>query len=66
MSYKVSYYTLALMPDDKVGNIKQEVSHVFTDLPISEIPAKLNEFLKPKDRVGVIEKIEDVKGECMF
>lgn len=65
MSYKVNYYTLAIMSDDKIGNIKQETGHVFTDTKIEDIPAKLNEHLKPKKRVGVIEKIEDMKGVCI-
>lgn len=61
MAYKVNYYTLAIMSDDRIGNIKQETGHVFTE----DIPAKLNEHLKAKKRVGVIEKIEDMKGICI-
>jgi len=65
MSYKVNYYTLAIMKDETLGNIKQEAGHVFTDYEIELIPEKLNEHLKPKKRIGVITKIEDVKGVCI-
>lgn len=65
MSYKVTYYTLAIMENGRAGNIKQSFGHVFTDKQIPEIPEALNAFLKASDRVGVIEKIEDVKGNCI-
>ena len=65
MSYKVSYYTLAIMNDGGYGNIKQETGHVFTDTEIKDIPEHLNKFLEPKKRIGVIEKIEDLKGKCI-
>lgn len=65
MSYKVNYYTLALMPDGKAGNIRQSAGHVFTDRDIADIPAALNEYLKIKEQVGIIEKIEKVGGACI-
>lgn len=65
MSYKVSYYTLALMGNKGIGNINQGSGHVFTDKSIMEIPDALNEYLKPKERVGVVSKIEDVGGDLL-
>ena len=65
MSYKVNYYTLAKMEDGRSGNIKQESSHFFTDSKIEDIPNVLNKYLEPKKRIGIIEKIEDVKGLCL-
>lgn len=65
MSYKVNYYTLAKMNDGKNGNIIQDTNHFFTDLKIEDIPKKLNEYLEPKKQIGVIEKIENVKGICL-
>lgn len=65
MSYKVNYYTLAKMSDGGTGNIKQETGHFFTDSVIETIPCVLANYLEPKKRVGVIEKIENVKGICL-
>lgn len=65
MSYKVNYYTLSIMEDSSIGNIKQGNGHFFTDAKIEKIPIILNDYLKPKKKIGVIEKIEDVKGICL-
>ncbi len=65
MSYKVNYYTLVKTEDGRTGNIKQESGHFFTDNKIEEIPKILNDYLEAKKRVGVVTKIEDVKGACI-
>lgn len=65
MSYKVNYYTLAKMGDGKIGNVQQDCGHFFTDSKIEDIPKKLNDYLEQKKLIGVIEKIEDVKGICL-
>ena len=65
MSYKVNYYTLAKMEDGRIGNIRQSTGHLFTDKEISEIPKALDDYLKKSNKVGVIEKIENVKGFCL-
>lgn len=65
MAYRVDYHTLAILPDGKIGNIRQESGHVYTDCKIEEIPAKLNEFLEQKKRVAVIQKVENVGGACI-
>jgi hypothetical protein len=65
MSYKVNYHTLAKMDDGRIGNILQDTDHFFTDLKIEDIPKKLNDYLEPKKQIGIIEKIEDVKGICL-
>lgn len=68
MSYKVNYYTLAILKDGTIGNILQYRGHVFTDLPIEKIPSSLDEMLGKGDKhkyVGVIENIEDVGGQCL-
>lgn len=65
MSYKVNYYTLAIMNDGRTGNIKQDTGHFFTDKPIEDIPTIINDKLMPKKQVAVVVKIEDVKGFCI-
>ena len=65
MSYKVNYYALAKMEDGRIGILKQVSGHFFTDSKIEEIPNILNKYLEPKKRIGIIEKIEDVKGLCL-
>ena len=65
MSYKVDYYTLSLMPDGEHGNIKQGAGTIYTDSPIETIPTILNDHLRKKKRVGIIENIKDVIGECI-
>lgn len=65
MSYKVQYHTLAKFEDGRVGNIRQSTDHIFTDNKIEDIPKALNEYLGHKQRVGVIDKIEDVGGVCV-
>lgn len=65
MSYKVDYYTLALMKDGTAGNIKQGTGTVYTDNDIELIPLTLNEHLRSKKRIGVVTKIEEVEGECI-
>ena len=65
MSYKVEYYTLAKMPDGRVGNIKQSSKHCFTDIEISMIPEALEKHLEKDKLVAIIQKIEDVGGVCI-
>ena len=65
MSYKVNYYTLAKLPEGKIGNIKQNDGHFYTDSKIEEIPIVLNKYLEEKNKVGVILKIEDVGGNVL-
>lgn len=65
MSYKVNYHTLAIMSDGHIGNVNQGLGHVFTDNDITDIPDILNKFLLAKKQIGVIDKIEDVKGYCI-
>ena len=65
MAYKVNYYTLAILADGGIGNIRMSTGHVYTDKNIADIPAALNEYLKHKERVGIIEKIETVGGVCI-
>jgi hypothetical protein len=65
MSYKVDYYTLALMDDGTNGNILQEHGTVYTDAPIEQIPTILNDHLQDKKRMGVVKTIIKVEGECI-
>ncbi len=62
MAYKVSYYTLAQLPEGKVGNIKQGEGHFYTDENIAAIPELIRQHLEPKGKVPVIQKIESVGG----
>lgn len=65
MSYKVKYYTLAIMPDGTPGNIKQGGGQFFTDAAINDIPQMLNKYLEQKKLIGVIESINNVQGFCL-
>lgn len=57
MSYKVNYYTLAKIADGRVGNVEQDRGHFFTDSKIEDIPKILNDYLEPKKKIGIIDKI---------
>ena len=65
MSYKVSYYKLALMDDGTTGNIRQGSGIAYTDKPIEKIPESLNKHLKDKKRIAVIQEIVKVEGWCL-
>lgn len=67
MSYVVDYYTLAKLPNGKVGNVKQNLNvlQLFTDAAIENIPSTLNKYLESKKLVGVIIRIEFRQGICL-
>jgi len=65
MNYKVSYYTFAILDNGKIGNTTKEISHIFINSNLEDIPIKLNKFLKEKQRIGFISKIEEASNECI-
>jgi hypothetical protein len=65
MAHKVEYQTLAIMKDGTFGNINQGNGTIYTDAFIEQIPNLLNEYLVPKKLIGIIKKIESVKGNCL-
>ena len=68
MSYKVTYYMLAIMKDGSIGNVSQGGGVVYTDTQIQDIPTLLNTHLgkRRKPSIGVIQEILDVGGECLI
>lgn len=59
---KITFYTLAIMKDGKIGNLKQGGGIAYTEKGISEAESALTETLKVKNLKPVIEKIEVIKG----
>jgi len=65
MIYRVTYYTLAIMPDGTNGNVKQGHGIAYINNVISNIPDILNRHLAPKKLTGVILSIEKTEGEII-
>lgn len=58
MVYKVTFYTLAILSDGRIGNLRQNGGIFFTDNKIEDIQNAIDEHLLINHRVAVIEKIE--------
>ena len=65
MSYKVDYYTLAIMDDGSNGNIKMGDGTIYTGKNLAAIPVLLDEYLKNSKLSSVITSIVKVDGECL-
>ena len=65
MIYKVTYYTLAIMQDGSIGNVKQGYGIAYIDNVISNIPDILNRHLAPKKLVANILEIQKTEGEII-
>lgn len=66
MTYKVDYYTLAIIKDKRIGNINQGNGTIYTDSNIAAIPEILDNHLKFEKKVGIITNIKKVNGKCLF
>ena len=65
--YKVSYYTLAKLSSDKIGNIKQFGDTYYTEHKIENIQKELEKIVDityKNKYIPVITNIEQIKGHC--
>lgn len=63
--FKVTYETLAIMSDGRVGNVYQGGGTAYTDVPLEHVRPAIDIYLDPKRRVCEIIKIESVKGHVI-
>ncbi len=64
--YKVTYSKIAIMNDGSHGNISQGDDTAYLSCLIEDIPAKLENDLKPKRRYPIIKTIVKVVGHIVI
>ena len=56
------YFTLAILKDGTVGNVKQSTGQFVTDLTLSQIEDALNKVFEDKKQKAFITEVKEVKG----
>ena len=60
--YKVTYDTVAILPDGREGNVSQGTGVLYTDHALPDIQRALNEAIAPRRLSACILTVERLKG----